>query len=162
MTGSQKRPHGRLKVEPATSLNVLSQLLYLIHHHGNVMSNETSCFDYGFLFISFHRVAKETLLYIYIWCQSICPRFWALHLPAVPACWQWELMDNNAAKYLRLPKKLMAQLFSHEFSTEESCHNKSSNIAVLSLLTQKWFIGKISLFYAGYGGEKQITSPMDD
>lgn len=73
MTGSQKRPHGRLKVEPATSLNILSQFLYLIHHHGNVMSNETSCFDYGFLFISFHRVAKETLLYIYIYIYDVSP-----------------------------------------------------------------------------------------
>lgn len=57
--------------------------------------------------------------------------------PAPSCCASLLTVDDNAAKYPQLPKNLTAQLFSYRLSIEESCHNKCSKIAVLSLLTQR-------------------------
>lgn len=42
----------------------------------------------------------------------------------------------------------MAQLFSYEFSTEESHHNKSSEIAVLSLIIERWIVGSANASFS--------------
>lgn len=105
----------------------------------------TSCFDCCFLFISFHRVAKKTLIHIYRYIERDREReeeMVPFHLPQLmgpaPSCCASLLtVDDNAAKYPQLPKNLTAQLFSYRLSIEESCHNKCSKIAVLSLLTQR-------------------------